>query len=46
MPVVDLNGFLVDIFHMSNQDMKEKYGISLEELINEYYITNKTERGV
>ena len=46
MPIIDLNGFLVDIFHMSNQDMKEKYGISLEELINEYYITNKTERGV
>ena len=36
---VDKNGLLIDIFSMNNIDMQEKYGISLEELISEYYIS-------
>ena len=31
---------------MSNPDMKEKYGISLEEIISEYYIKNQIGKGV
>ena len=38
IPIVDENGLLIDIFFMSSPDTKEKYGISLEELINECYI--------
>ena len=36
---VDKNGLLIDIFSMNNIDMQEKYGISLEELISEYYVS-------
>ena len=43
--LVDNNGVLIDIFSMSNPDMKEKYGISLEELISEYYIKNQKNKG-
>lgn len=46
IPIVDENGLLIDIFSMSSPDMKEKYGISLEEIINEYYIKNQMEKGV
>jgi len=38
------NGMLVDIFSISNEDMKEKYNITLEELINDYY--HSKERGM
>jgi len=31
---------------MSSSDMKEKYGISLEKIINEYYIKNQMRKGV
>lgn len=41
MPLVNEQGLLIDIFSMCNIDMNEKYGISLEELIDEYYIKNK-----
>ena len=34
-PVV--NGILHEIFTMSNEDLKMKYGISVEELVNKYY---------
>ena len=44
--IVDENGLLIDIFSMSSPDMKEKYGISLEELINEYYIKKQNKKGV
>ncbi len=46
IPIVDENGLLIDIFSMSSPDMKEKYGISLEEIINEYYIKNQMGKGV
>ena len=46
IPIVDENGLLIDIFSMSSHDMKEKYGISLEELINEYYIKKQNKKGV
>ena len=38
---MDENGLLNDIFYISNQDIQEKYHISLEELINNYYIKYK-----
>ena len=40
--VVDNEGKLHEIFNMSNADMKEKYGISLTELINNYYIKERS----
>ena len=46
IPIVDENGLLIDIFSMSSPDMKEKYGISLEEIISEYYIKNQMRKGV
>ena len=46
IPIVDENGLLIDIFSMSSLDMKEKYGISLEEIISEYYIKNQMRKGV
>ena len=46
MPIVNENGILNDIFFMSSPDMKEKYGISLAEIINEYYIEKKMKKGV
>ena len=46
IPIVDGNGLLIDIFSMSSPNMKEKYGISLEELMNEYYIKNQKNKGV
>ena len=46
MSIVDDDGLLIDIFSMSNPDMKEKYGISLEEVISEYYIKNQMGKGV
>ncbi|MBR4617811.1 MAG: Helicase associated domain protein [Bacilli bacterium] len=46
IPIVDKNGLLIDIFSMSSPDMKEKYGISLEEIISEYYIKNQMGKGV
>ena len=36
MPILDSNGKLVDIFSMSSPDIEEKYGISLETIINTY----------
>lgn len=41
IPIMDENGLLNDIFYISNQDIQEKYHISLEELINNYYIKYK-----
>ena len=46
IPIVDNNGLLIDIFSMSSPDMKAKYGISLEEIISEYYIKNQMGKGV
>ena len=46
IPIVDKSGLLIDIFSMSSPDMKEKYGISLEEIISEYYIKNQMAKGV
>ena len=34
--VVDSNGILHEIFFMSSMNMKLKYGVSLEDLINMY----------
>ena len=44
--IVDENGLLIDIFSMSSPDMKEKYGVSLEEIIDKYYIKNQKRKGV
>ena len=46
IPIVDLNGVLIDIFTMSSPAMKEKYGITLEELISEYDIKKQKGKGV
>ncbi len=46
MSIVDDNGLLIDIFSMSSPDMKEKYGIVLEDLISEYSIKNQLVKGV
>ena len=46
IPIVDEKGLLMDIFSMSSTDMSEKYGISLEEIINQYYIKNQKNKGV
>ncbi len=46
MPITDENGLLNDIFSISSPDMKEKYGISLDEIINEYYNKNQIKKGV
>ena len=46
IPIVDENDLLIDAFSMSSPDMKEKYGISLEEIISEYYIRNQMGKGV
>jgi len=39
--LVDENGKLHEIFSMSSPNMKEKYNITLEELIDNYYIKEK-----
>ena len=39
--IIDNQGILINIFSMSNQDMLKEYNITLEELINKYYISNK-----
>ena len=44
--LTDETGLLIDIFSMSNRDMKEKYGVRLEEMIDEYYVKNKKGKGV
>ncbi len=44
--IADSNGLLIDIFSMSSFDMKDKYGISLEELINEFYIKKQKDKGI
>ena len=36
LELVDNTGKLIDIFSMSNQDIQDKYGISLETIINTY----------
>ena len=37
--IVDANGLLHEIYGMSNVNMQVKYNISLEELIDKYYLT-------
>ncbi len=44
IPIVDDNNILHEIFSMSNADMKEKYHISLEELITKYKLEKKVVR--
>ncbi len=43
---VDKNGVLINIFSMSSVDFKEKYNVTIEEIINEYYIDNQKGKGV
>ncbi len=45
IPIVDENGLLMDIFSMSSSDMKEKYGLSFEELLNEYNLKDQKGKG-
>jgi len=43
--LVDADGLLIDIFTMSSFNMQEKYGVSLEELISQYYLKdNKSKK--
>ena len=45
MPItITNNGLLHEIFNISNQALQEKYGISLEELIEQYSLTEKRGR--
>ena len=44
--IINDKGLLIDIFSMSSYNMKVKYGVSLEEIISEYYIKNKISKGV
>ncbi len=39
--LLDKTGKLYEIFSMSNTNMKQKYNITLEELIDNYYIKGK-----
>ena len=41
MSIVDENGLLHEIFSMSSMNMKLKYGVSLEDLVNMYKEKNK-----
>ena len=43
--VIDESGNLHEIFSMSNINMQTKYGVSLGELINTYYISDIEKRG-
>ena len=45
LPIVDNNGLLVEIFSLSSVSMKEKYGVTLEDLIREYYRSNEMKNG-
>ena len=36
LPILDNNGKLIDIFSMTSIDIKEKYNISLDEIITTY----------
>ena len=44
MSLVNSDGTLDKIFSISSVDMKERFGVTLEELINEYY--KDRERGM
>ncbi len=46
IPFVDNNGVLINIFSMSSVDFKEKYHVTIEEIIDEYYIKNQKGKGV
>lgn len=46
LPLTLEDGELWEIFSLSNKDMKEKYGISLEELINKYNLKVSKTKGV
>ena len=39
VPIISSSGKLHEIFSISSIDMREKYGLDLEELINTYYIS-------
>ncbi len=41
LPIINEQGILHEIFNMSSLDMKSKYGNTLEELIEQYYINNE-----
>ena len=43
--IVDEKGNLHEMFSMSNINMQTRYGISLKELINTYYISNTEKKG-
>ena len=46
LPLTLDDGELSEIFSLSNKDMKEKYGISLEELISKYSLKVSKTKGV
>jgi hypothetical protein len=43
--IVDSEGKLHEIFSMSNINMQAKYNVSLEDLVNKYYIVDTESRG-
>lgn len=46
LPLTLEDGELSEIFSLSNKDMKEKYGVSLEELISKYSLKVSKTKGV
>jgi len=44
--LLDEKGKLHEIFAMSSTNMQVKYGVSLEELINKYYVTSMEKGGI
>ena len=44
--LVNDKGKLQEIFTMSSANMQVKYGVSLEELINKYYVTSMEKGGI
>ena len=46
IPIVDNNGNLHEIFKLSNVNLKQKYNVSIESLISDYYLKNSKERSV
>lgn len=45
-PLINEDGILHEIFSMSSINMEAKYGISLENLIKQYYIDSSKKKGV
>ena len=45
LPLIDESGYMHEIFSMSSANMKLKYGLTLEELVNEYNLSSDMKLG-